>query len=217
MAPNAIQATPGASTVTPTLHIEAHRRLLAPASAVGPGKQIPSASAAAAPTLFVDFDGTLHIGHASMDEHGEIALDTGRPLFEFAPLLADLLEPYPEVVLVLTTSWLMTLNTKEVTACLPLALARRVVGTTRDIKPRLSYLLNGMARTYVITSYAYGASLTKWLAIDDSVYGADRFGREPGELAHHFVLLDSAQGLGDSDAQQRVKQWLKDVRHKEGG
>ncbi|MEX3984065.1 HAD domain-containing protein [Paraburkholderia sp. EG287A] len=163
------------------------------------------------PTLFVDFDGTLHVGHASMDEHGEIALDTGRPLFEFAPLLVDLLAPYPEVVLVLTTSWLMTLNAREVASRLPLELVRRVVGTTRDIKPRLSYLLNGTARTYVIASYAYGASLTKWLAIDDSVFGAEGFGREPGELSHHFVLLDSAQGLGDPGAQQRVKQWLREA------
>jgi hypothetical protein len=168
------------------------------------------------PTLFIDFDGTLHVGHASMDEHGEIVLDTGRQLFEFAPLLVDLLKPYPEVVLVLTTSWLMTLNAQEVASRLPTELARRVVGTTRDIKPRLSYLLNGMARTYVILSYAYGASLTKWLAIDDSVFGAERFWREPGELAHHFVLLDSAQGLSDAGAQQRVKQWLMDVRQEEG-
>ncbi|OBR47205.1 hypothetical protein A6456_32945 [Paraburkholderia tropica] len=172
---------------------------------------MPAASATTAPTLFVDFEGTLHIGHASIDERGEIALDTGRPLFEFAPLLADLLEPYPEVVLVLTTSWLMTLNAQEVTSLLPLELARRVVGTTQNIKPRLSYLLGGTARTYVITSYAYGASLTKWLAIDDSVFGAERFGREPGELAHHFVLLDSAQGLGDINAQKRVKQWPREA------
>lgn len=105
----------------------------------------------------------------------------------------------------------MTLNAQEVTSLLPLELARRVVGTTQNIKPRLSYLLGGTARTYVITSYAYGASLTKWLAIDDSVFGAERFGREPGELAHHFVLLDSAQGLGDINAQKRVKQWPREA------
>ncbi|QNB12622.1 hypothetical protein G5S35_14265 [Paraburkholderia tropica] len=207
MIERAINVTSGTCLDASIVHMETYRQLLAAAS--------PAATAAYAPTLFVDFDGTLHVGHAAMNACGEIALDTGRPLFEFAPLLADLLEPYPEVALVLTTSWLMTLDEKEVTALLPCGLARRVVGTTRDIRPRLSYLLNGTARTYVITSYAYGASLTKWLAIDDSVYGAEGFGRERGELAHHFVLLDSSQGLGAAVAQQRVKRWLSQLRQDE--
>lgn len=95
------------------------------------------------PTLFVDFDGTLHVGRALIDERGAITLDSGRPLLEFAPLLVELLEPYPSVEIVLTTSWLQKLPTDEVISYLPQALARRVVDTTRDIKARLSYVLNG--------------------------------------------------------------------------
>ncbi len=43
--------------------------------------------------LFVDFDGTLHAGYASTDESGQITLDSGRPLLEFAPLRIEILEP----------------------------------------------------------------------------------------------------------------------------
>ncbi|MGF6858503.1 hypothetical protein [Paraburkholderia sp. CI3] len=46
------------------------------------------------PTLFVDFDGTLHVGHAYIDEQDRVTLDTGRTLLEFAPLLVELLAPY---------------------------------------------------------------------------------------------------------------------------
>lgn len=166
------------------------------------------------PTLFVDFDGTLHAGHALIAENRQITLDSGRQLFEFAPLLVDMLAPYPLVEIVLTTSWLRTLPVDTVIGYLPPELSYRVIGTTNDIKPRLSYVLNGAERTYVITSYVYGQRLRNWLAIDDSVYGAYHFGSEPGELVKHFVLLDSALGISDESVQQRIRDWLEDV-HKE--
>lgn len=164
------------------------------------------------PTLFVDFDGTLHVGRALIDERGAITLDSGRPLLEFAPLLVELLEPYPSVEIVLTTSWLQKLPTDEVISYLPQALARRVVDTTRDIKARLSYVLNGSERTYIISSYAYNKRLQNWLAIDDSVYGAYHFGRKPGELLEHFLLLDAARGISDIGARQHIREWLTNVQ-----
>jgi hypothetical protein len=48
-----------------------------------------------APTFFVDYDGTLHIGHALIDASGLVTLDSGRPLFEYVPLLVEMLKPYP--------------------------------------------------------------------------------------------------------------------------
>ncbi|MFM0152887.1 HAD domain-containing protein [Paraburkholderia sediminicola] len=166
------------------------------------------------PTLFVDYDGTLHAGHGLIDEAGRITLDTGRPLFEFVQLLVDLLAPYPSVEIVLTTSWLQKLSEDKVIAYLPAELTRRVVGTTQGRKPRFSYLLDGTGRTDIITCYAFGKRLKHWMALDDSVYGADHFGREPGELVQNFVLLDSARGISDEGAQQRIREWLAAV-HKD--
>ncbi|ALB95276.1 hypothetical protein AM256_17660 [Burkholderia pseudomallei] len=163
------------------------------------------------PTLFLDFDGTLHAGHALLDDSGRIVLDSGRPLFEFAPLLVEMLRPYPLVEIVLTTSWLQSLPTDKVIAHLPPELARRVVGTTKNIKSRLSYEQSGAARTDIIAGYAFGKRLKNWLAIDDSVFGAYKFGREPGELVHHFLLLDSTRGISDDSAQQRIQEWLIEV------
>jgi hypothetical protein len=54
------------------------------------------------PTLFLDFDGTLHVGHAVVDVDGQVSLESGRQLFEYAPLLVELLAPYPDVEIVLT-------------------------------------------------------------------------------------------------------------------
>ncbi|WP_434113369.1 HAD domain-containing protein [Paraburkholderia caffeinilytica] len=168
----------------------------------------------ATPILFVDYDGTLHAGHGLIDEAGQITLDTGRPLFEFAQLLVDLLAPYPSVEIVLTTSWLQKLPEDKVISYLPAELARRVVGTTQGRKPRFSYLLDGTGRTDIIICYAFGKRLKHWMALDDSVYGVDHFGREPGELAQNFVLLDSMLGISDKGAQQRILEWLVEV-HKD--
>ncbi len=164
------------------------------------------------PTLFVDFDGTLHVGHAYIDEHEQITLDTGRPLLEFTPQLVELLEAYPDVEIVLTTSWARRLPEERVIDYLPAELRRRVVGTTSSVKPRLSYVLNGTERTHVICSYAYGKRLRHWLAIDDAVFGAERFGREPGELTDHFLLLDPARGISDENALRRISEWLVETR-----
>ena len=166
----------------------------------------------ATPTLFVDYDGTLHAGHALLDTTtSEVTLDSGRPLLEYAPLLAEMLEPYPAVEIVLTTSWLQKLPFDQVLSYLPQELGRRVVGTTLGIKPRLSYVLNGSERTYVITSYVYGKGLKNWMAIDDSVYGTLHFGRTPGEFADRFVLLDSSRGIRDEEAQRRIRGWLSSI------
>ena len=98
-------------------------------------------------TLFIDFDGTLHIGRGIRDVDGRVTLDSGRPLFEYAPLLIEMLVPYPDVQIVLTTSWLDTLPAETVIGYLPSKLARRVVDTTKGRKARVSYMLNGSGRT----------------------------------------------------------------------
>jgi hypothetical protein len=163
------------------------------------------------PTLFVDYDGALHSGHAVLDADGLVSLDSGRPLFQYAPLLIEMLEPYPAVEIVLTTSWLEAMPTEKVIAYLPPELARRVVDTTKGRKARFSYMQNGSGRTDIITSYAFGKRLCRWLAIDDSVYGVYHFGRQPGELMRNFLLLDSTRGISDEPAQVRIREWLTEV------
>jgi hypothetical protein len=175
------------------------------------GAREPDDTAKTTPTLFLDFDGTLHIGRAAMAEDGSISLNTGRPLFEFAPLLIEQLKPYPAVRVVLTTSWLMTLLPEDVIALMPSELARRVVGTTRCVKPRLSDVLNGTNRTYVISRYAQGMQLKHWLAVDDAVFGADQYGYTREELVEHFLLLHPALGLSDDRALRRIADWLGKV------
>lgn len=169
------------------------------------------------PTLFVDYDGTLHRGHGLLDASGHVSLDTGNPAFEFAPLLERLLDPYPGVEIVLTTSWLDTLPFEKVVSYLPLPLAKRVVGTTHGIRPRFGYLLDGSARTYVIRSYVFEHRLENWLAIDDAVYGAYHLSTDFLPLESHLVLLDPRQGIGSPESRRRIGDWLAEVHGADSG
>jgi hypothetical protein len=65
---------------------------------------------------------------------------------------------------------------------------------------------------YLPSSMGLQNGLNFRLAIDDSVYGAYYFGREPGEPVQNFVLLDSTRGITDAGAQQRIREWLVDVQ-----
>ncbi|WP_260428960.1 hypothetical protein [Burkholderia cepacia] len=53
--------------------------------------------------------------------------------------------------------------------------------------------------------------MKNWLAIDDAVFGAVRFGREPGELVDHFLLLAPSRGISDESALSRISEWLTEV------
>lgn len=163
------------------------------------------------PTLFVDFDGTLHRGRGLLDVNGSISLDTGNAPFEFAPLLASLVEPYPRVEIVLTSSWLYKLPLETVVSYLPKQLAMRVVGSTRGFKARFGYLQDGSARTYIIRSYVFEHKLKHWLALDDSVFGSYHLSTDFLDLEQHLVLLGSQMGVSAPEAQQRIIDWLIEV------
>jgi hypothetical protein len=105
---------------------------------------------------------------------GQITLEYGRPLLEYAPLLVEMLKPYPSVEIVLTTSWLQTLPTEKVISDLPPELARQIVGTTWDRKANPLQLHAKRLRADIITIFAYGTRLKNWMAIDDSTYARKR-------------------------------------------
>jgi hypothetical protein len=75
--------------------------------------------------LFLDFDGVLH---------EDPCFDEAR-LFARAPSLAEALEPFPEVLVVLSTSWRTQYTVAELSQALPAALRRRVLDATPLITP----------------------------------------------------------------------------------
>jgi hypothetical protein len=94
---------------------------------------IPPPVAIGGHVLFLDFDGVLHPEDVRRraGKGPYIATPSGHVLFEHAPLLAAVLRPYPDIRIVLSTSWVRWYRSvHRVARKLPPELKARVVGAT---------------------------------------------------------------------------------------
>lgn len=141
--------------------------------------------------LYLDYDGVLHPEAVWRTKGKGIHLAPGlenHQLFENANALVELLKPYPDALIVLSTSWVRVLGFSTATSYLPLPLQERVVGSTfhtampRDwftALPRANQVLGDVSRR----------APSAWVAIDDDA------GDWPSHTAANFVASDPIFGL----------------------
>lgn len=128
--------------------------------------------------LFLDFDGVLHPDAAYL-VNGRPTLKAEGELMMWAPLLEDALAGFPEVQIVLSTSWARELSFSRARGWLPEALRARGMGSTwhsamsfkRDGFGSLATWWDEATRYQQIKRYATGAGLAHWVAIDDQPKG----------------------------------------------
>lgn len=154
------------------------------------------------PLLYLDFDGVLHPDAAYRTKYG-ITLKNypGHTLFENSELLVDALAPYPEVKIVLSTSWVKELGFNNARKRLSHELARRVIGATwhtRMDARQWEYL----SRYQQVQQHATRHSVANWLALDD-----DTDDWNPMALSH-VVQCDTKFGLNTLQNLQQLKSWL---------
>jgi hypothetical protein len=134
---------------------------------------------------------------------------SGHKLFEHAGILVELLVPYPDVGIVLSTSWVRVLGYSRARECLPTALASKVVGAvfhSRMSKPEF----DAMSRGAQVLADATRRGLTRWLAVDDDNEGWLSAGPS------HLVLTDGDSGLAAPKTVQELTHALQiqfGVRH----
>lgn len=163
--------------------------------------------------LFLDFDGVLHPGDVYHTQGSGIVLRAdGHNLFEHADLLVELLAPYPDVRIVLSTSWVAALRSySRARDCLPQALQKRVFSATWHSSfghnsawgggfDRFSW--NALTRYEQIRMYVRRHGLVNWLALDDDDAGW------PDDQRHRLVCTDKWGGLGDVSAQDDLREKL---------
>lgn len=156
------------------------------------------------PVLYLGFGGVLHVGAGHMTRRGSIVLDTGRQPFEFAPLLCDILRPFPLVQLVLSCGWIDTFGETVTQNFLPAELRERVVGTTLSFDNGLQHLPEGHRRVLRVLRHAHSARASRWLALDVCVSAA------PVAFWQHFVVTRAEVALGSTASQQQLSTWLKE-------
>jgi hypothetical protein len=156
--------------------------------------------------LLLDFDGVVHRGDAYRTRHGIVSSDPSRiRLFEYAEVLAEALEPYPDVEIVLSTTWVKVLGFNRARDALPVrALRDKVVGATYHTRFYDAHLWYGIPRGQQVLRYVSRHRLVKWLALDDR--------RDGFETARdNLVLCDPDEALGDAGTRDALRKALREM------
>ena len=143
--------------------------------------------------LYLDLDGVLHPERVYSSWKRGAFLDAqdvadGHALFEHAPLLEELLSPYPDVAIVLSTSWVRVYSFSRVRRRLSPGLAARTVGATfHSAMDRQDF--GRLDRGEQVVRDVARRRPTAWLAIDDDFFGW------PTWAADHVVHTDLTDGI----------------------
>jgi hypothetical protein len=152
---------------------------------------------------YLDYDAVLHDGNVFRNRTRGMYIKTpGRSFFEWMPILDDLLAPYPDLKIVLSTTWVRELGFNEAKHELSASLQERVIGSTflhpKIVKAEFDTLPRGMQ----IWNDAERRKPAHWFALDDDAYGW------PAWCRQHLIQTSDQSGLSDPAVQERVRQTL---------
>lgn len=117
---------------------------------------------------YCDFDGVTHDDAVYSSRDDDIHIRTpGRTLFEWLPLLEELLVPYPHVKIVLSTSWVRFKGFEFAKSRLTVGLQSRVIGATFDNRVTQKYDFDSMSRGQQICADVERRMPARWFAIDN--------------------------------------------------
>lgn len=142
--------------------------------------------------LFVDYDGVLHRLSAHRTRRGIVSGDPKTiQLFEYASVLEEVIKPYADLEIVLSTSWVETLGFDRAKNALPIeSLRARVVGATFHSKYHDAWSWPIIGRGVQVLRYVRVHRLRHWVAIDDQCDGFD-------DHEEHIVKCEEKLALGD--------------------
>lgn len=172
--------------------------------------------------LFLDFDGVLHHENVTLKRchpaarrylnphesrfltHGGNLVE-GQDLFEHADRLAATLAPFPDVRIVISSTWREHFRPDKILGFLPLALADRVIGQT----PTCDKFGGVGSRLNEVLAYldGNGFSAESWIALDDQ---AQLFWDDTENPPDNLFILNGEEALSEAAA-DALYQRLKDA------
>lgn len=115
--------------------------------------------------LMLDFDGVLHPDPCPADE----------PFFGHVPMLEEVLQEFPNVEIVITSTWRATRNLEQLKEIFSANIARRVIGLTpqwQDHAELAATIGPSYIRSIEIEAWlrSRGEPWLNWIALDDKRY-----------------------------------------------
>ena len=160
--------------------------------------------------LFLDYDGVLHEDAVFLEKRRPV-LRTDGELFMWSHHLVRELEPYPDIRIVLSTSWVRIRGFSRAKDVLPQPLRDRVIGATWHSSMGrsehggfrlVSTWWDEATRYQQIARCVQRARLSQWIAIDDNGLGwAD-------EHVDKLILTSPNKGISDPVALIKLRTQL---------
>lgn len=149
--------------------------------------------------IFLDFDGVLHPDEVYLKKGVPTLVGPGH-LFMWAGELEQILAPYPNVGLVLSTSWCVHRGYKRARAALPASLQERVIGSTWHSQMNRAEFLDRMPRFHQILGWLARCNPKprRWVAIDDDGAGWAEMNLDM------LIHTNGATGLSDPSVQDQL-------------
>jgi hypothetical protein len=149
--------------------------------------------------LYLDLDGVVH--HEAVYWHPRRGIYIhehvrDRTLFEWIPQLQAALLPYPQVALVLSSSWCVRPGYAKTLKRFPDDLRRRFIGGTyhkrhHGVDPWMLQSFRETPRGEQILQDVRRRRPHQWLALDDDDY------KWPPQIRDHLIHCDGERGLSD--------------------
>ena len=169
---------------------------------IQPTRQVPAGRDGL--VLYLDFDGVLH--HENVLWHYKRGPYLEAPeryfLFQHAGLLAQLLEPYPAISIVLSTSWVVRYGVQASTKRLPEALQARVIGATYHSRHMVESDFRDLTRGQQVYEDVLRRRPKNWLALDDDAEGW------PAAHLDKYIQTHMYEGLADPEVLSTFKSKL---------
>lgn len=160
---------------------------------------------------YLDYDAVLHDGNVLRNRTKGLHIKTpGRTFFEWMPILDDLLAPYPDLKIVLSTTWVREIGFNEAKYELSASLKDRVIGAT-FLHPKIVKMdFDTLSRGMQIWGDVERRKPAQWFALDDDAFGW------PVRCKENLIQTSAQLGLSDPAVQERVRLKLVDMYRSDG-
>lgn len=158
---------------------------------------------AARKILYLDFDGVLHDEAVYFHPRRGIYIETEeRTLFEWMPVLEKLLAPYPDVSIVLSTSWVRVRDYAFARKQLSPSLQARVIGATFHSRVMQKEEFARKSRGQQIVEDVARRVPASWFALDDDYLDW------PKNLVDKLIRTYGDKGISDPAVQASIRRML---------